>query len=389
MARILLGWELGAGLGHVTRLRNLALRLAGEGHAIAVALQRLHGLDGFPPGTRIWQAPLWPRLLATASPPDTGAVATMGDILYRLGLDDADAFAALIAGWDAILGAVKPDVVVADYAPALLASARGRMPTVLVGLGFDAVPQHLERFPSLTGTDPAHDEDATLERARAALARSGRAMPQRLPALFAADRVLAGTFSELDPYGSWRRTAPCAPSVAGPVGENGRGEELFLYGSAALLRCRPLFDGLVRARIPTRLFFPDATPAQRRELEAAGFHVEDRPLPFAEIASRARVVMSHGGLGFVSSALAAGVPQVVIHHDLEKRLNGEAVTRLRLGGHVALSAIDPGAFAASLREFYADESFQRRARDAAPGFRARLQPEQEALAAAAVAELAA
>lgn len=387
MARVLLGWELGANSGHVVRLRTIAAKLAGEGHPVAVAVQNLADGARFPAGCTIWQAPIWPRLIGSVPTPDAGMPASMGDILYRLGLDRADAFAGLIAGWDTILKAVRPEVVVADFAPALLSAARGRVPTILAGLGFDAVPPHLERFPSLTGQNAAHDEDEALANAQAALARTGRSLPDRLPALFAADRVFAGTFTELDPYQSWRRGPVCAPSVRHPIGENGRGDELFLYGPGPLLRSRPLIDGLIRARVPVRAYFPDASSAQRLELEAAGLRVEPAALDFAEIARRARVVMSPGGLGFTSSALAAGVPQVIVHYDLEKRLTGEAVTRLRLGGHVALSAIDPGAFAGSLREFYADESFQRRAREAAPGFRARLSPAQEDLVVAAIAEL--
>lgn len=387
MARVLLGWELGANSGHVVRLRIIAEQLIGEGHAVAVALQRLDDAPSFPAGCSFWQAPIWPRLLGSAPPPDAAVPATLGDILYRLGLDREATLAGLVAGWDAILKAARPDIVVADFAPALLCAARGRVPTILAGLGFDAIPAHLERFPSLTGQNAAHDEDQALANAQAALKRSGRTMPDRLPALFATDRLLAGTFTELDPYASWRRSPVCAPSVRPPIGENGRGEELFLYGPGPLLRSKPLIDGLIRARVPVRAYFPDATAAQRLELEASGIRVEAAPVPFSEIARRSRVVMSPGGLGFVSSALAAGVPQVVVHYDLEKRLSGEAVTRLRLGGHVALSGIDPGAFAGSLREFYADESFQRRAREAAPGFRARLSPSQEDLVVAAIGEL--
>lgn len=388
MARVLLGWELGANHGHAVRLRGIAQRLIAEGHALSVALQRIDAAEALPAGCQVWQAPIWPRLVGSVPPPDSAVPATLGDVLFRLGLDRPEGFAGLIAGWDAILKATRPDVVVADFAPALLAAARGRVPTVLAGVGFDAVPPHLERFPSLTGQIAVHDEDAMLAHVQAVLARTGRSLPDRLPALFSADRVLAGTFSELDPYASWRRTPVCAPSVLPPIGENGRGDELFVYGAGPLLRGRALIDGLVRARIPVRAYFPAANAAQRREMEAAGFRIEAAPLPFAEIARRARVVMSHGGLGFVSSALAAGVPQIVVHADLEKRLTGEAITRLRLGGHVALTAIDPGAFAGSLREFFADESFQRRAREAAPGFRARLAPAQADLVRDAVAELA-
>jgi hypothetical protein len=45
------------------------------------------------------------------------------------------------------------------------------------------------------------------------------------------------------------------------------------------------------------------------------------------------------------------------------------------------------AFATSLRQLYGNDSFQRRARELAPGFRARLAPTQEELAVRAVEEL--
>jgi UDP:flavonoid glycosyltransferase YjiC (YdhE family) len=91
--------------------------------------------------------------------------------------------------------------------------------------------------------------------------------------------------------------------------------------------------------------------------------------------------MTYGGLGFVSSALAAGVPVVVVHYDLEKALTGQAITRMQLGGHVYAGSVQPDAFATSLRQLYQNDSFQRRARELAPGFRARLSPGQEELTA--------
>jgi UDP:flavonoid glycosyltransferase YjiC (YdhE family) len=86
--------------------------------------------------------------------------------------------------------------------------------------------------------------------------------------------------------------------------------------------------------------------------------------------------------------LAAGVPVVVAHYDLEKALTGQAITRLQLGGHVHAGGIQPEAFATSLRQLYHNDSFQRRARELAPGFRARLQPELEELAAQALIKMA-
>jgi rhamnosyltransferase subunit B len=377
VARVLLGWELGANRGHLVRLAAIAEGLIAKGHEVAIAAQRLSRTVPLPPQARLWQAPVWPRLLANVGGLGGPAPNTMGDILVRLGLDEPETLPVLIGAWEQILGAFKPDAVMADFAPALLSATRGRLPTMLVGLSFDAVPHELPQFPCLTGQPAIYLEEETLARVNAGLDSSGRPPLQGLPQIFQADRVLAGTFAEFDAYAGWRRDPVFAPSVAHPVGEAGVGEEIFLYADQVLLRTTALWDGVARSVLPVRIYAQGATPAQQAELERLGFLVERSPIPFARIAERSRLAISYGGSGFVSSAAAAGVPSVVVHYDLEKRLIGEAVTRLQLGGNVAAGAIQPEAFATSLRQIYQNDSFQRRARELAPGFRDRLYPTQE------------
>ena len=45
MAKILLTWELGAGLGHLTRLRSLVKYLAAQSHEIHLAVRTLASVD--------------------------------------------------------------------------------------------------------------------------------------------------------------------------------------------------------------------------------------------------------------------------------------------------------------------------------------------------------
>jgi hypothetical protein len=381
MSKFLLGWELGANRGHLVRMADIARRLVAEGHEVVIAAQRLSRDFDLPAEVTMWQAPIWPRLLGNVGALGGPMPNTMGDILVRVGLDIPDALPVLVQAWHQILGAAKPDAVAADFAPALLCAARGRVPTVSVGLAFDSVPGHLDEFPSLTGQPAAYPETGVLDAVNRSMTAAGLDPLDHLPQMFAADLGLAGTFTELDVYAKWRREPVVAPSVAHPVGEAGTGEELFLYADAALLRTGSLWDGLARSGLPIRVYAQGASPVQQAELARLGFTVEPAPIPFARIAERSRVVMTYGGLGFVSSALAAGVPVVVVHYDLEKALTGQAITRLQLGGHVYAGAIQTDAFATSLRQLYQNDSFQRRARELAPGFRARLSPSQEELAA--------
>jgi len=381
MARYLLGWELGANRGHLVRMADIARRLVAEGHEVVIAAQRISRDFDLPPQVQLWQAPVWPRLLGNVGALGGPVPNTIGDILVRLGLDIPGTLPALVQAWRQMLDAIRPDAVAADFAPALLCAARGRLPTVTVGLAFDSVPAHLDEFPSLTGQPAVYAEGAMLAAVNDSMIAAGLDPLERLPRLFAADYSLAGTFTELDVYAKWRREAVVAPSVAHPVGEAGIGEEVFLYADAALLRTGTLWEGLARSGLPVRVYAQGASPAQQAELARLGLKVEPQPIPFARIAERSRVVMTYGGLGFVSSALAAGVPIVVVHYDLEKALTGQAITRMQLGGHVYAGSIQPEAFATSLRQLYQNDSFQRRARELAPGFRARLYPTQEELAA--------
>lgn len=387
MATVLIGWELGANRGHLVRMAELARQLDAAGHRVVLASQRLSREVELPKNVTMWQAPLWPRLLGNVGAAGGPLPNTMGDILVRLGLDQPDTLPALIGAWSQLLQATNPDLVIGDFAPALLAAARGRLPSLAVGLGFDCVPAHLDQFPSLTGQPAAFDEAQLLDRVDRGLVSVSAQRIERLPELFAADRVLAGVFTELDCYAKWRKEPVVAPSLAHPIGEAGGGDEVFVYADPTVLRSGPFWDGLARAALPVRVHAHGASPAQRAELDKLGFRIERAPLPFARIAERSRLTMSYGGLGFVCSSLAAGVPTVIAHYDLEKGLNGQAVTKLQLGGHVHLGQIKPDAFATSLRQLYGNDSFQRRARELAPGFRARLSATQEETAAAAVEEM--
>ncbi|ODU21910.1 MAG: hypothetical protein ABS87_04145 [Sphingomonas sp. SCN 67-18] len=354
---------------------------------VDMAVQRIDAAEGLvPAAVPLWQAPLWPRLLVNAARPGGAPVATMGDILVRLGLDRPETLAALIGGWDSILSAVRPDVVVADFAPALLMAARGRMPALGVGTGFERPPAGMAHFPSLTGGPPAHDEGQALDNANAGLARAGRDPIAALPAINGADVSLAGVFAELDAYAAWRTEPPVAPAIAGPLPplSDGGGDEVFVYGFTAMQPDSEFWHGLAASGLPVRIHVGDASPALVESICALGMAFEPQPLPFARIAARSRLVVSHGGHGFVCSALAAGLPQVVVHYDMEKRGYGVGLARAGLGGEVALQDIRREPFAQSLRALHADAPFAAGVRAAAPAFRARMTP---AFADVAVAEI--
>jgi rhamnosyltransferase subunit B len=375
MARILLGWELGANRGHIERLWPMASRLVDDGHDVAIALQLLDGLGiDVDPRITIWQAPIWPRLLINM-PQDSGRrCATMGDILAQLGLDRPGCLAAMVRGWEAIFAAAKPDIVVADYAPALLCAARGRIPSISVGDGFSSPPDHLETFPSLTGGPTAYDEDMLLDTVDADLVSVGRAPLAGLPALFAADVQMVGSFAELDPYRFARRGGYCAPSVKLPLpdSQGGKGHEIFVYGYNRIAAGHAIWAGLGETGRSARIHMRDASPDHLTAFRRLGFVYEPKPVPFPLIAKRSCMAVSYGGNGFTSACLIAGLPQLMIPLDLEKQLTVSGVVALGFGKAIALQS-SATAFAAATSGLAADHALTERLRAAAPNFHARMQ----------------
>ncbi len=386
MARILLGWELGGNRGHATTLVRIARELRGRGHEVIYALQRLDSLTPEEAdGAEVWQAPLTPRLILNTVKLQTASPTTMGDILARLGFDDELLTAGVLAGWDRLLGAIRPDLVMAEYGPFLLCAARGRVPTVSVGTPFSTPPAELNVFPSLSGGPAAFPEAKALQALNRALRRSGREALVRLPQALGADRVVAGGFAELDPYREWRKEPLAPPMTREPIAIAPEGgEEIFVYAPEQIQLDAPLWQGLAGSGLPVRVYVPSVAAAYRERLRNMGLMVEDTPLSFAEIGRRSRLLLSHGGYGFACSGLLAGLPHVVAHFDLEKYGIAKALTDLGVGGMVPLTQIEPEAFAKSLVAVYHNRELAERARAAAPGFQARCdRPMQDLVADAA------
>jgi UDP:flavonoid glycosyltransferase YjiC (YdhE family) len=349
VARILLGWEIGGGQGHKVRLGRIAQLLVRRGHEPFVALQRTDiGANHQPGGIRLLRAPLWPGLVRRVPPDPERPSASMGDILARLGLSDPATTEAMVRGWDELLAATRPDAVIADYAPMLLSAARGRVPALAVSGGFAAPPPELEAFPSLSGRPKQFDEARLLEAANAGLAARSRDPLPALPRLFAADAALVAPFAALDPYRRWRKGAAYASELPDPLppvrGAGAQGGELFVYGGGRFLRSGPLWE------------------------------VEPRFVPLQAIATRSCLVVNHGGLGMVSSAMLTGLPVAILHYDLEKRLIAEAATGLGLGIRAQLGGIAAEPLAAALVRAAEDERLAAHARSLADRLRGTLGP---------------
>ena len=257
-----------------------------------------------------------------------------GDLLAAQGMHDSGVLEYLISAWDHILTDSNADLVIADFAPASMLSANGRIPVVVVGTGFTVPPSEGAAFPLLRGEQPMIAQEALLQVVNRALQRTGRTALSTLAQMASADVACPATFAALDPYRGHRKGALYPPFVSGEIAQAGEGTTVFVYAAMGdprtltLMRALPL---VAKAGLPVMAYLPGLAAADARMLEGAGVRVLSKPAQQSNIAKDARLLVTTGGLGMASFALAAGLPMALLPLDLEKQLTARAVAAFGCG----------------------------------------------------------
>ncbi|MFM8988733.1 MAG: glycosyltransferase [Alphaproteobacteria bacterium] len=331
--RVLLAWELGDGLGHVGRLMPLAARLEREGHDPVLAVRdpaqalRVEGARRLP----VLQAPYAvPRGARGAG----FHARSFADILSVIGYEDEERLRAMLRAWRDLARLVRPVLAIGDFSPTLALALRGTgVPVMLVGSGFALPPAQEGFFPEVNAEGHAI---ADRERLASSMRRACGAPADATPAsLLAGDWQGACTWPLLDPYRDCRAEPAIGPldppRVAGRA-PDARG--WFAYLSAEAPMAPAAIAALEAMPVPGGVFLRDGSAAQRARLAAAGHEVHVRPPDLAGGLRRARLAIHHGGIGTAETALAIGVPQLVLPRHLEQRLTGEALRAAGIGAVV-------------------------------------------------------
>ena len=326
--RILLGWELGAGLGHVNRLKVVADRLRADGAEISVALQDLRRADIFTDaGYPVVQGPVWKM----PTDPALRKIPThsFADVLKIIGLANDQALAARIDGWRGLFDLARPDLVIGDFAPALTLAARGRCPMISVGNGYMTPPAG-RAMPPIRPWVKDRDLPATSRAAEAELlalvnrvaAAKGVPTLNFLADLFNGDRTFVVTASITDPYRAYREAPTLLLSTcrgaSTPTLADRRPKGVFLFAE------RPSGGAQHRLRIARRR--PSATtyPTCRPD-RGPGFRVHARPVSFAKMLPEVRLVVHYAGLSTAIAAAKAGTPQLIAPWNLEHAVTARGV----------------------------------------------------------------
>lgn len=397
MRTVLLTYEFGAGLGHLNRLIAVAQRL--ESCRLVFALPDLAlGVPlvrrTFGEGAEIVQGVVW----AAPTDPESRQVPThtFADVIALFGFADAARLEALTARAAALLDAVKPDLVISDFAPTLRLASAGRVPTVVVGNGYTIPPggrllPPMRPWETVVGPASRAQEGRLLTAVNAVRARRQGTAVDFFADLFQGEHSFPCTIAEFDPYGTartepvvWPFNVPVIPE--GPPVAERRGPAAFCYFQSNHPALAPTLAAAgnlgVRAEVYVQGLDPQAVAARC----ARNVGVHRKPADFAVALPGTRVLVHHAGLGTAYAGVLAGTPQLVIPHNLEHAITARGLERFGSGLRVGVSPPPEAAtLTRVLKGMLADADLQARAARAARDLAARRVPDPVGPIAAACA----
>lgn len=374
MSTIMIAWELGAGWGHVARLRPIARQLQQRGHQVVIALRDVAATGSLFTrfGIPCLAAPFklgWPKISIR---PAVG----FAHVLHNVGFADPDELGSLVGAWHALFDMIDPDVILFDHSPTALLAARGhRAARVVVGDGFCCPPAN-DFLPVLTPWRDVdlgklhQDELRTLGIANQVLAAANISPLRRLSDIYHDDASrLFTTLAEMDHFGPRRSEqyfGPTAESLSDAALDWPPGK-----GPRALAYLRPfsqlpeLLRLLDKRGVSTLLYCPGASPS----CVPAGSSIRfvDQPFDLNHAARRADLAILNGSHGTTMEMLLAGVPVLQIPLHMEQQL--VAHRSVRLGAGLAVSSTTAGHLETQLERLLADAAFRSTAEQFASRYR--------------------
>ena len=344
MKTVLFAWELGAGLGHAAPL-------------VALARTMVSRNDGIRP-VFVFRDTIYPRsllaghdwpvlpapLLPVLGEPRTGD-ASHAQLLMSAGFNRPPDLAATLRTWDDIFSTVRPDLIVAEHSPFACLAARGRYPLLVTGTSFTVPPADTNMFlPFRRGVEPPALQTRMVTVINGILVERGQPPLQHLPQLLAGDARAIFSLPHLDPYGELRHDRLLGPYnerlPPTPVPEAPR---IYLYGNTHQKR---LLDSMVEVLlgldVPITAYITGPDDTARMMLRNRGATVHDDPPDLAEVLSKARLVISHGGAGVTTAALTMGRAQLIAPIHVESEVTAARVAAL--GSALFVEPFDAGAF---------------------------------------------
>lgn len=360
-------WEYGAGLGHITALSNIANRLK---------LLNFRNILVNPDGTDLVDNGIFNSVLempniaqlSSSHPKSPEHIVSYNSTVKGFGFHETKFVFTRLLLWRSFLEKNRPDLVVADYAPAAVFTARSMgIPVVATGNGYTLPPVNIQAYPRFVNQVDPVPSAPLLASTNKAAKLAGMQQIDALPQIFSADIHACFTMHELDPFAKIRQ-----PQALGPLlgkkppsvrkrATNDAGIFVYLTHCSSELRTN-LIAALASIDHAVSIYSLQTTQEDRRLAEGTKITFLEKALPLSDICTDNKLVIHLGGHILTMELLLAGMPQLLLPIDLEKILLAQGVENKGLAGQLrADHTKTPTQFADKIQSTLSDEILPDRA----------------------------
>lgn len=360
--QIILAWELGAGMGHTSRLRPLAERFAASGAGVeCLAIREQDAAKHLP--CPVEQAP-WLK-----SPKREGPIwgGHLADTLAMLGWAQTEHLLESVRRWREVLQAKQPDMLVMDSAPTAMLASLG-LPMKRVWLANHwSTPPRISPIPDLqaqlTGNArPIPDtEPAVVDAINRCMTDHGQPPIAHLCGLF--DRAEASpmlSIPEIDPHGPRPETeylgvwgSQPGPSLPWPPCEHGPDTPgIFAYLKPFTHRAATL-KLLAQTGLPVQAFTPQINDQESEAARGGAVHLFTTSIDWLAKQQTTAFIVCHGGAGMTGRALQLGLPVLALPTSLEQ--TAVSMRASQTGACIAASIEDIASIGSAFEQMFSDD----------------------------------
>lgn len=374
MTNVVLVWEMGTDLGHVTRLDALARRLSSRGHQVTCIfsdvreISRIHSKSEAPPPYRLLEGPNWQERKQKLS----RLPASLTEVLLSVGFYKSQIIVEKLTQWQTVFSSLAPDVILYDYAPTALLATRD-LPCQKINLGdpFSTPPARsplpvFDYGVKMSEANLLISDRRLVETANEALRVLGLREIQIAYDIFAADKTFLLSIPELDPFSFVRdsehyigRFDAQQESCRQLNWENSSRKRIFAYLKPLYPNLSALLQAVSALDVQGRFFIPGASQEIFDTYGSSNIEIVTSPYDLSDL-GQCDLVICHAGHSTLLQTVLNGIPSLLIPLQQEQMSITQKAIFSRLAVGISHQLSDAENLRAIMRKLLDDSEFRHR-----------------------------
>ena len=345
MKNILLVWELGCGLGQITRLLTIGRALKNSGHNVIFAVRHLHhnhiGKMMHDQGFEWFQAPFNIGTLQVTTPRFNSYTHVIQNS-SGLGLN---LLLSQVKAWRHLYHEIKPDKIIFDNSPTAIIAAHGLdVARIVIGNHYNIPPTQyplpsMKRWIQISDQQLKHDEDTVVCVMNSVFKITDQPAVNSIKDLYSLNEKMYLTFKEFDYYNNGFAETKYL-GVLQPVYDElphwnpGDGKRIFIYLQPwgfvpTILKFLQKMNCRVLALISN--YWQPGISDQIENFNRKNIKIGYKQYSITHVVQECDLVICHSGHDTVCHTLLGGKPLILIPNNLDKNLTAKKVEEMGAG----------------------------------------------------------